>query len=182
MILIINICKERLHYYEFVKPIEEILLKNGINFYTKHYTKFSDKDLKADGIIICGTSLKDNDFLNNLELFKWIDFYHGKIFGVCGGMEILLAFYGGFVEECFEIGEIDVTFKKNFLSLKKGDKIKSYALHSKIVDIGDHFESCAISEKCIHAVNHKSKEFYGVMFHPEVRNRDILISFLKNCE
>ena len=65
-ILIINICKEKLHYFEFVKPIERILENLKIRFYTKYYTKFTDKDLKAEKVIICGTSLADKDYLENI--------------------------------------------------------------------------------------------------------------------
>ena len=74
-VLIINISKEKLHYYEFVKPIEDILKEKKIKFFTKHYTKLNSLDVdKVDKIIICGTSLKDNDFIKdeNLTKFKWI--------------------------------------------------------------------------------------------------------------
>ena len=46
MILIINICKEKLHELEFVKPIESILRKNKINFKTKNYKEIKKKSLK----------------------------------------------------------------------------------------------------------------------------------------
>ena len=73
MILIVNICSEKLHYYEFVKPIEDILKNKDIKFFTKPYKKITEKDLKkADKIIICGTSLRDNEFLKNFNKFKWI--------------------------------------------------------------------------------------------------------------
>ena len=53
MILIINICKEKLGYYEFVRPIESILENNKIKFFTKHYNKVNKNDLKkSDKIII----------------------------------------------------------------------------------------------------------------------------------
>ena len=68
MILIISICKEKLHELEFVKPIEDILKNNNAKFATKHYSKISKADLqRADKIIICGTSLKDNEYLQNLD-------------------------------------------------------------------------------------------------------------------
>ena len=70
MILIINICKEKLHYLEFVKPIEDILRKEKIEYQTIYYKKITDKELlnkKLEKIIICGTSLKDNGYLENLE-------------------------------------------------------------------------------------------------------------------
>ena len=95
MILLINICKEKLHYLEFVKPIEDILDKNNIKFNTKYYKKIVDNDLKADKIIICGTSLIDNDFLEDLDYFRWLKIYQKPILGICGGMQILSIFYKG---------------------------------------------------------------------------------------
>jgi len=67
MILLINICKEKLHELEFVKPIENILNKNKIEFQTKHYKKISKDDLNADKIVICGTSLKDKEYLEDID-------------------------------------------------------------------------------------------------------------------
>ena len=66
-ILIVNICKEKLHYLEFVKPIEDILSSSGSKFFVKHYLEIKKSDLeKADNIIICGTSLFDNLFVDDI--------------------------------------------------------------------------------------------------------------------
>src|SRR3989344_7799215 len=140
MILIINICKEKLHYLEFVKPIEDILRKEKIEYQTIYYKKITDKELlnkKLEKIIICGTSLKDNGYLENLEHFKWINFpklkgspesslgecpagssLEGKpILGICGGMQIISLIFGGILVENKEIGQIKVRFRKEFLNL-----------------------------------------------------------------
>ena len=179
MILIINICKEKLHYFEFVRPIEKILEKKDINFYTKHYTKFTDKDLKADKIIICGTSLIDKDYIENINLFKWIDFYNKPILGICAGMQILFKHFKGELSEKKEIGLKDIRFKKEFLGFK--GKIKAYQLHKLSVDTNEKFESFAYSpnSKTIQAIKHKNKSFYGILFHPEVRNKKIILNFAK---
>ena len=96
MILLIDICKEKLHYYEFVRPIEEILLKNKFKFLTKKYKYISDKDVNEAGkIIICGTSLKDNKFLDNLKYFKWIKEAKKPVMGICGGMQIISLIFEG---------------------------------------------------------------------------------------
>ena len=38
-ILLINVCEQKLHYFEFVKPIENILKDEKKDFFTKHYLK-----------------------------------------------------------------------------------------------------------------------------------------------
>ena len=178
MILIINICKDKLHYSEFVKPIERIIENIGINLYTKHYTKFSDKDLKAEKIIICGTSLADKDYLKDMKLFKWIDFYNKPILGICGGMEILSDYFKGELYEEKEIGLKEIKFTKSFLGFK--GKLKTYLLHKICVKINTgQFEPYAYSNnlKIIQAIKHKDKPFYGVLFHPEVRNKKLIEKF-----
>ena len=68
MILILQICREKFHYLEFVKPIEDTLRKNNIEFETVEYKKLTKRKLtQSEKIIISGTSLKDNEFLTNIE-------------------------------------------------------------------------------------------------------------------
>ena len=89
-ILIINICKEKLHYQEFVKPIESIVEGVGANCEVKHYSKINSSDVaKAHAIIICGTSLKDNDFANHASNFIWLKDCRKPVLGICGGMQII---------------------------------------------------------------------------------------------
>ncbi|MEX0933016.1 MAG: gamma-glutamyl-gamma-aminobutyrate hydrolase family protein [Candidatus Pacearchaeota archaeon] len=178
-ILLLNICKEKLHYFEFVKPIERILKEKEIDFYTKHYSKFTDKDLKADKIIICGTSLKDNDYLKNPNLFKWVGFYKKPILGICAGAQILCKHFKGNLIEKNEIGLNNVEFKKEFLGATSGSE-EVYSLHNLSLDVDDsEFDSIAFSNnsKTIQAIKHKEKPIYGVLFHPEVRNEEIILEF-----
>ena len=73
MILLLNTSVESLHYYEFVKPIEDIIKNQNLKFKTLHYTQLKNKDLSGyEKIIICGTSLKDNKYLDDLEFFVWL--------------------------------------------------------------------------------------------------------------
>ena len=118
MILIINICKEKLHELEFVKPIEDILRKNKISFKTRHYNEINESETKKfNKIIISGTSLKDDQFLENLDKFQWIKSYNKPILGICGGMQILGLLYGGNLKKKTELGFYFENFKE-FLGLK----------------------------------------------------------------
>mgnify|MGYP001581410548 FL=1 len=126
MILLINICKERLHYYEFVKPVADILKNNNIDFFIKHYKELSKEDLnKAEKVIICGTSLKDVDYFEHYHKFDWILDYDKPVFGICGGMQIIGAVFnnkkGNFKSRLFskktEIGLIKIRFNQNFFSI-----------------------------------------------------------------
>ena len=175
MLILINICKEKLHYYEFIKPIEDILKKNYIEFITIHYTQINQASLKnSKKIIISGTSLKDNEFLDKLYYFKWIESYNKPILGICGGMHILSLIFNGKLKKQQEIGLTDINFKKEFLGLN--GKIQVYELHNFYTE-SKEFDLFAYSKNCIQAIKHKTKPFYGVLFHPEVRTKSLIKNF-----
>ena len=163
MILIVNICSEKLHYYEFVKPIEDILKKNNFKFFMKNYLKITEKDLKkADKIIICGTSLKDNKFLKNVKKFNWIKSSKKPILGICGGAHIIGLVSGYELKEKKEIGFKKIQIK-NFLGIN--DEREVYHLHQFYV----------LPEI------YKNKKIYATLFHPEVRNKEIIANFCRNA-
>ena len=175
MILLINICKENLHYYEFVKQIEDILKNKNIEFKTIYYKQIN-KDLieKSEKIIICGTSLKDNEFLKNMNYFQWIKSYNKPLFSICGGMHILGLLFKGKLKKQKEIGLKNIKFEKEFLGLN--GIIPVYELHNFYVQ-SKEFDLYAKSDNCPQAIKHKSKPFYGVLFHPEVRTKNLILNF-----
>jgi GMP synthase (glutamine-hydrolysing) len=180
MILLINICKEKLHYFEFVKPIEDILRKDKISFFVKNYQEIQQKDLKkAEKVIICGASLFDNEFslIENLKFFKWIEDFNKPIFGICGGMQVISRIFGARIKKETEIGFFREKFRKSFLSLD--GEVEVYHLHNYYSDFSNKkFEIFSLG-KISQAVKHNEKEIYGVLFHPEVRNKNLIQEFLK---
>ncbi len=177
MILIINICKDKLHYYEFVKPICDILENEKIRFEVKDYLDIYSSDLKNfEKIIICGTSLLDDSFIENLEKFSWIKDFDKPLFGICGGFQIIGLIYGGKLKNKTEIGFFNENFSKDFFGLKGEQEV--YHLHNNFIKFSKEFESFTKSE-IYQAVKHKSKPFYGVLFHPEVRQKNLISEFLK---
>ncbi len=56
--------------------------------------------------------------------------------------------------------------------------LDAYALHSLSVKPSETFDVLAKSSKCIQAIKHKQKPTYGLLFHPEVRNSQILQHFI----
>ena len=192
MILIINICKEEMHYLEFVKPIEDVLKKAEEPFTTMSYAKISsmskkelDKELDSSHrIIIAGTSLKDMSYSKNLSKFKFLLSYNKPILGICGGMQLLCMSYGCKLTKCQEIGLKNINFNANFLGVG-GLKEKSrevYELHNMGVKddttLKKYFNVYAKTE-VVQAVKHKHFKHYGILFHPEVRNKDIILNFLR---
>jgi GMP synthase-like glutamine amidotransferase len=180
-ILILNVCKNKLHFFEFVKPIEEVLKKEKISFFTKHYLDLKKNDLKKfDKIIICGTSLRDNGYLNNLNNFDWIKDFKKPLLGICAGMQIISIVFNSNknkLKNKKEIGFYYETFNENFLNIKKGEQ-QVYLLHKNYVPLPGNFKKFT-SSKIPQAIKHQEKEIYGVLFHPEVRQKDLIKEFIK---
>jgi len=160
MILIISTCKEKLHELEFVKPVEKILKENKFKYLTKHYLKLNKKDFeKSSKVIICGTSLKDNKFLKDIKKFSWIESYKKPIFGICAGSHIIGLLEGKNLKKQEEIGLKKI--KLNFLGISEETEV--YHLHK-----------FAVLPEIFHEEN-----IYATLFHPEVRNKNIIEEFIK---
>ncbi|KYK28684.1 hypothetical protein AYK20_06915 [Thermoplasmatales archaeon SG8-52-1] len=175
MILLIKTPNNKFHDLEFVKPIEDILKRDNINFKSVHYTKLDKKIINiADKIIISGTSLMDNNYLSHINNFNWIKKIEKPILGICGGMHILGLIFNGTLKKFQEIGLTEVIFKNDFLGFC--GKYIVYELHNLNVE-SKEFKTFAMSNNCTQAIKHKKKSFYGVQFHPEVRNKNLIINF-----
>ncbi|MFH1642745.1 MAG: hypothetical protein ABIC04_07665 [Nanoarchaeota archaeon] len=173
MILIISTCRDKLHYFEFVKPVEDI----AGDCRTKHYSKLTTTDLKkADRIIICGTSLLDNKFMEDINKFEWIKNTTASILGICAGMQIIGKIFGGSLKRKTEIGYFKEYFD-DFLGLIGKQKV--YHLYNYYVDFPKKFKIYSKS-KIPHAVRYKN--CYGVLFHPEVRQKFIIQNFLGSTQ
>lgn len=165
MILIVSICKDKLHEYEFVKPVIDILREKGKEALVVHYKKLKQVEIdKAEKVVITGTSLADNDFLepSNIESFNWLKSEKKPVLGICGGSHIIGLQLGYNKEESKEIGLKELEFDKEFLGVGPG-KIQVYHLHNFQV-LPEAFQK---------------DNLYALLFHPEVRNKQMIVSFLE---
>jgi len=187
MILIINICNEEMHYYEFVKPIEDVILNANKEFITKHYKKdyssimsiINDNLSSCDRIIIAGTSLKDMDYSKDLSKFEFLKSYTKPILAICGGMQILCMLHECKLIKGGEIGLKNTFFDKNYLGITGSREV--YTLHNMAIKEDSSLnKSFNIFSRTnyVQAVMHKKLPHYGLLFHPEVRNKDLIVNFL----
>jgi len=178
MILIVdmNYRKDSLAFSEFVLPIiavVSIFQESTV----KHYLEVDEKDLaNYDRIILSGTALKDNETLRKVENFGWIRECEKPILGICAGMQTIGLVFGCRLKQSVGIGMTQIrTVRENPLfSLT----FRVYELHNFTLDPCEAFDVLAESENGIEAVKHKEKLMYGVLFHPEVRNREIIERFI----
>jgi len=179
MILIVdmNWKKDSLGYYEFVLPVSAVAEKIS-DYKIKHYLEVSSEDLhECNNVILSGTALKDTATLSHPEKFSWLKEIEKPVLGICAGMETIGIVFGARVVKCLEIGMTPIISLKNN-SLFSAD-FKAYSLHSYCVEASDEFEVFAKSAKCIQVIKHKIKPIYGVLFHPEVRNQELIKRFLE---
>ena len=98
------------------------------------------------------------------------------ILGICAGMQAIGMIFGSLLKPCKEIGMTEVeTVKENYLF---SSTFMAYELHNYGVEPSDMLEILAVSEKCIQGIKHKEEEIYGILFHPEARNKDIVTQFV----
>lgn len=179
MILIVdmNCKKDSLGFYEFVSPIVTVTTELD-ECMVKHYTEVGSRDLsQCSRIILSGTALKDNTAANHPEKFSWIKTTNKPVLGICAGMQIIAVVFGSQLTGCLEIGMTPIaTRQKNPLFF---DAFRAYSLHNYSVEPNHEFEVLAESAQCVQAIKHKKIPLYGVLFHPEVRNTEILKRFIQ---
>ncbi len=179
MILIVNVCKEKLHELEFVKPVEDLVKKSGLEFFTRKYDQLYEEDLmEAEKIIICGTAVKDFGYLDNLVKFNWIKECKKPLLGICAGMQVIGEIFGCEIVEKETIGQNEVlTTIPN--ELIEADQFFSYFINTKSIKLNNNFEVLARGKEIDAIVKHKSKRMWGCLFHPEVMNSEIISNFCK---
>ena len=177
MILIVDMNgkKDSLGFYEFVLPITSAI-KDLEKYTIGHFSDLSRTDIdKCSRIILSGNALEDKQALTRIEDFACIKSCEKPILGICAGMQAISLIFGSTLASCLEIGMAQIkTLKENPLF---SSSFKAYELHSCSVQPSRKLDVLAESEKCAQAMKHKEKEIYGVLFHPEVRNREIIKRF-----
>jgi GMP synthase-like glutamine amidotransferase len=179
MILIVdmNWKKQSLAFYEFVLPIVSVVqpLEECV---VKHFSEIESSELGGfSKIILSGTALKDQATIKQTEKFEWLKTCNKPLMGICAGMQTMSLVFGESLTPCLQIGMTEVVTQKEN-PLFQG-AFQAYMLHNYSLQPPQNFDVLATSLKCIQAIKHKSKSIYGVLFHPEVRNPEILKHFIQ---
>jgi GMP synthase (glutamine-hydrolysing) len=178
MILVVdmNFKKDSLGFYEFVAPIVAIVEELD-DCFVRHYLEVKQEDISnCSKIILSGTALKDSATLNQTEKFEWIKDCDKPILGICAGMQTTGLVFGARLDTCLEIGMTRITML--MANPLFSSSFKAYELHNYSIQPSIEFDVLADSAKCVQAVKHKQKDIYGVLFHPEVRNKEIIHHFI----
>ena len=179
MILVVDMNSEEnpFGFHEFVLPIVSIAEELD-ECIVKHYLEVNETSLNGyDKIILSGSALKDTVTFSQTARFKWLKECGKPVLGICAGMQTIGLVFGGRVEKCREIGMTDIVTCKEYILFSSTFKV--YALHNYALVPPAEFDVLAESASCVHAIKHKHKDVYGVLFHPEVRNNEVVKRFIR---
>ncbi|MBP2132542.1 GMP synthase (glutamine-hydrolyzing) [Methanomicrobium sp. W14] len=182
MILLCDLCYKpgSLSYYEFIKPMERIVKTFGKEYRVVHYTKIDYSEITDfDAVILCGTTLMDNEFLKSASLFEFIKETTVPVLGICAGIQIIAKIFGGKIIPDKKIGMTTVKKIRDNPILKGMDEFEAYELHLNSVEMPECFDTIAESGSGVQVASHSQKPVYGIVFHPEVRNEQVVRNFLE---
>jgi GMP synthase (glutamine-hydrolysing) len=177
MILIIDMCyeKDSLSNLEFVQPIRRIVESAGKKTEIVHFSELNPQSIgHSEKIIMCGTALKDNEFVYHKDAFEFLKDYKKPVLGICAGMQMIALVFGGKLMQEKEIGMTQVITKDTIFN---DTMISAYELHGNGIIVPEGFQVIAENVKGIQAI--KKDRIYGIVFHPEVRNKQLILNFLK---
>ena len=105
------------------------------------------------------------------------DNFQGSLLGICSGMHIIGSIFGGKLIQNLEIGMTkSETLEENEIC---NGQFEVYNIHTKSIDELPNFTIIAKNDNNSQIIKHKTKDIFGVSFHPEVRNEKIIYNFLK---
>jgi GMP synthase (glutamine-hydrolysing) len=173
--LVVDLCGHPLSRSEFVEPIARIV---GQGARVKRYDDVGSEEVEAAGaVVICGTALADDGYLEHLDLFDWVRTTSTPVLGICAGMQVIALLHGARLAEGKEIGMTRVVpVSPN--PLVEGP-MEVFGLHRHDLSDLDQFEVLARSDRCVQAVSHRERPLHGVVFHPEVRRGNVVSRFLE---
>lgn len=180
MILLVDLCFEEdsLSRFEFEDPIADALKGAGFSYRVLHFTKVKGNELeKYDRIILCGTALKDNAYAGHLDSFAWIKSWERPLLGICAGMQVIGAVFGGGIVSQPAIGLMKMELARESPLLGEPREIEGYHLHNFGVSLPEDFQILAGTPEQVDAFRHSARPIYGIIFHPEVRNKWIIERF-----
>ena len=189
-ILLVDTCTTDgfLHPYEFVNPVLRCVREAGAEPFALHYRSVQDElfgsprtQTEICGVIICGSALGDNEALRDIRSFTWIGRMRVPILGIGQGMVILSVLNGGSYTPSEEIGLTRIVKLREDPVLGLPGEITVYELHSIAPTLPPGFTALARNETAIQAFRSQTGEVRGVLFHPEVRNREIIHRFVEHC-
>jgi len=167
---------------EYVGPVARIVAAAGYEWNEIHFSQISPSDIAgAEGIILCGTALKDNAFAEHMQNLAWLRDARVPVLGICAGAEALCLVFGGRLIPACEIGMTEVRVLQADPVLGEPRAFTAYEVHTFACEPPAGWITTAVSDACVQVFRHPGRPIFGVMFHPEVRNDTVVERFCALC-
>jgi len=164
---------------EFVRPVGQVVERSGRSWEYMHYSCLAeDRMAEYDAIILCGTALRDTAYQAETARFSWLNQENVPVLGICAGMQVLSLVFSGSLLPCCEIGMEEVRVLSPHPLLPEGPSFMAYELHGYSCIPPEDWVVLAVSKNCIQVISHPDRPLFGVLFHPEARNEEIIGRFL----
>jgi len=167
---------------EYVAPVARIVSAAGHPYREIHFSDVPPSGIAdADGIVLCGTALKDNAFTEKIQGLASIRDAKCPVLGICAGMEAICLVFGGRLRPAAEIGMTDIRVTQPDPLLGEPRTFTAYEVHSFACEPPAGWLVTAVSDTCVQAFRHPDRPVFGDMFHPEVRNDLVVERFCRLC-
>lgn len=179
MILILDCTRQDLPLLkdEFVQPVLQIIRQAG---YEARIEPLNSPNMPpgCNAVILTGTALQDHEFLAT-GLPKWLLGWTGPVLGICAGMQLLAMSAGGELIADEKIGMTEITVMKDDPVFSGRDRFNAWELHKSGVVVPQSVHILARGATGVQALRYADRPWYGVLFHPEVRNDWVIRRFLE---
>ena len=183
-VLVISTIDKDLNLYEleFIRPITDIIRKEGKTFQIKHISEL-DGNENSNTTIITGTAYQDNKFLEHKENIKKALKFSNKVLGICAGLEVMIPEECE-LSRCSQIGPMIVEELNESAFTHELDGTECYFLHQNtlrtIPPNVKEVKATLATKESIAAVEFNDRpKWFGVQFHPEVNHKNLISKFLK---
>ena len=179
MILILDCTRQDIPLLreEFVNPIRNIVQDAGYETTVHPLNTLTPPD-GVQGVILSGTALMDHDYLKT-GLPEWLLSWKGPVLGICAGMQLIAVSFGGTLIPGENIGMTAITVTRDDPIFYGKERFNAWELHQSMVTIPETIAIVAQSVSGIQGIRLSGRPWYGVLFHPEVRNEWVILNFLK---
>lgn len=177
LVLDLNKKKNDIFFYEYVLPVIKIIEKENKDYEVKHFLEEINFNLYKK-IILCGVPIKDFTYEEYINKFNWIKNFENPIFGICAGYQVIGKIFSQKIIENEKIGIFETKKINEDIILKNIDEpIYIYKLHKKALNTDNTFFGLLKSD-FDDLIKHKEKNIYASSFHPEIKNKQILVNFI----
>ncbi|HWQ63883.1 MAG TPA: gamma-glutamyl-gamma-aminobutyrate hydrolase family protein [Methanospirillum sp.] len=165
--------------YEFVSPITNIVQIAGFNTIVLPLATH-ERPSNLKGIILTGTSLMDDHYLS-IGIPEWVLQWAGPVLGICAGMQLITITYGGRLVPSEAVGMTEIRCVNRDQIVDGKEQFTGWELHRSGVETSGNVTVLARSASGIQMIRTNDRPWYGVLFHPEVRNEWLITNFLNIC-